>query len=116
MTLAFSPVEELRRHGMCGDELSPETEQVINTLNEDQVGAFVKVKEHIDLLSSREVQEQTAADGSLALAMMRVMKWDRPAVEQHDGEVEGMSAPGAPKGENCACLCTGSGGGSGSGS
>jgi len=115
MTLAFSPVEELRRHGMCGEELSPATEQVINTLTEDQVDAFVKVKEHIDLLSASEVQAQSAADGSLALAMMRVMKWDSPAVEQHDGEVEGMSGVGGPKEGNCACLCTGSGGGSGSG-
>lgn|SRR3954451_12115236 len=112
MTLAFSPVEELRRHGMCGDELSPETERVINTLTEDQVGAFVKVRERVDLLSSPSVQEQSAADGSLALAMMRVMKWDSPAVERHDGEVEGMASP--REGE-CACLCTGAGGGSGSG-
>jgi hypothetical protein len=111
MTMAFNPVEELRRHGMCGDALAPETEQVINTLSEAQVSAFVKVKERVDLLSTPEVQGQSTADGSLALAMMRVMHWDSPSVAQLDPEVEGMG----PKEGNCACLCTGSGGGSGSG-
>jgi len=104
MTDVFSPVEELRRHGIYGGGASPATEQIINTLSEPQVRAF------IDVWESTEVQGQSA-DAGLAVAMTRVMGWDRPRAQEVGGEVEGMSV--APPAE-CACLCTGSGGGSGS--
>jgi hypothetical protein len=110
MTTAFNAVEELRRHGMCGDEVSPDIERTINTLTRPQVEVFVKVKERVDALSSDDVQRQSAADGSLALAMMQVMSWDSPVAEAFDPEVEGMAEE--PR-DVCACLCTGAGGGAG---
>ncbi|ASW53570.1 aroma-sacti cluster domain-containing protein [Plantactinospora sp. KBS50] len=110
MTDVFSPVDELRRHGLLGEDVPEATEQVLSALSEPQVDVFVKVKQRVDALESPDVQDQPVDDGSLALAMTRAMGWDRPKVEHSGGEIEGMSAPVA----ECACLCTGSGGGGGS--
>jgi hypothetical protein len=103
MTDVFRPVEELRRHGLYSGGASPATEQIINTLTEQQVQAFVDVR------TSPEVQGHSVDEPSIAGAMVRAMGWDRPRT-QETAEVEGMSVPTA----ECACLCTGGGGGSGS--
>jgi hypothetical protein len=97
MTDVFKPVEELRRQGLYSGGASPATEQIINTLTEQQVRAFV------DARTSPEVEGH-----SISGAMVRAMGWDRPRA-QETAEVEGQSAIVA----ECACLCTGGGGGSG---
>lgn len=101
MTATFDPATELRRHGLYGGAVAPATEEIIGTLTEPQVRAVIEI-------SSPDVQAHDA--NGLALAMTRVMGWDRPQAQDTGSEVEGMSAPVA----ECACLCTGGGGGSGS--
>ena len=103
MTDVFKPVEELRRHGLYSGGASPATEEIINSLTEQQIRAFVDVR------TSAEVQGHSVDEQSLATPMVRAMGWDRPQA-QESAEVEGMAVPVA----ECACLCTGSGGGSGS--
>jgi hypothetical protein len=110
MTDVFSPLDELKRYGLLGNEVSETTEQVLSTLTRPQVEAFVAVKRNVEVLQSADVQGQSVENGSLALAMTRAMGWDRPTAEAIDAEVEGMSQPVQG---SCACLCTGGGGGGG---
>lgn len=103
MTDVFQPVEELRRRGLYSGGASPATEQIINTLTEDQVRAFA------DARTAPEVQGHSLDERGMAGAMVRAMGWDRPRA-QESAEVEGMSNVVVSE---CACLCTGGGGGSG---
>ncbi|GAA5194525.1 hypothetical protein GCM10023322_59150 [Rugosimonospora acidiphila] len=110
MADVFSPIDELKRNGLCGDDVSGPTADVLATLTRPQVEAFVAVKRNIEVLQSADVQGQSVDNGNLALAMTRAMGWDRPAAQTIDAEVEGMSQPVQG---SCACLCSGGGGGGG---
>lgn len=108
--MTVNTVEELQRHGLLGDNVSgADADWILSAVSDDQLSAFVDTTRRIEALASPEVQQASVEDGSLALAMAKVLGWDRPAATEVDAEVEGMTTG------TCLCACTGGGGGGGAG-
>jgi hypothetical protein len=106
--MTVNPVEELQRQGLLGDGVSgKDAEWIRAVVSDDQLSAFVDTAERIDALADPAVQQKPVEDGSLALAMVKILGWDQPAATAVDAEVQGMEEG------NCLCACTGGGGGGG---
>jgi hypothetical protein len=106
--MTVNPVEELQRQGLVGDGVSSkDADWISSVVSDEQLSAFVETAERINALAEPAVQQKPVEDGSLALAMVEVLGWDRPAATAVDAEVEAME-----KGA-CLCACTGGGGGGG---
>jgi hypothetical protein len=106
--MTVNPVEELQRQGLLGDDVSgKDAEWISAVVSDEQLSAFVETTKRINALAEPAVQQQSVEDGSLALAMVKVLGWDRPAATAVEAEVEGMEEG------NCLCACTGGGGGGG---
>jgi hypothetical protein len=106
--MTVNPVEELQRQGLLGDGVSDkDADWISSVVSDDQLSAFVETAKRINALAEPAVQQEPVEDGSLALAMVKVLGWDRPSATAVDAEVEGMEEG------NCLCACTGGGGGGG---